>query len=68
MGWAMSEIGSLIDGFTNLDKNDPYDNGLGLEDVNKVEITDKDESGITLQLVSSCNDWSEIVKVVKVTA
>ena len=52
IGWCFNKNKTLIDDFAKLDKEDPFDNGLSLADVNCVEITDRSCNGITLELRS----------------
>lgn len=66
LGWCFKNIKILIDDFAKLDKEDPFDNGLSLVDVNCVEITDKSYNEITLELRSKTSEHNQIVKIIKI--
>ena len=51
MGWAMTGIGELIDGFEKLDKEHPYDNGYSYADVTDIEIIEASEEAIQVKLI-----------------
>lgn len=41
MGWCFYYLNDVIEGFELLDKSNPYDNEYTLDDVNEVEIVEK---------------------------
>lgn len=66
LGWCMTEIGDLISGFEKLDIEKPYDNGLTYNDVDRIDIIDKDESGVTVQLVSQFDGNEQIISIERI--
>ena len=66
MGWCMPEIGYILDSFKKLDKAYPFDNQFTLEDVNDVEIVNRDVGCVVLHLLNKSYGVTNIVKVVKI--
>ena len=66
MDWAFRKLGDVIEGFERLDKEKPFDNGLGYEDVNEVELVSGDEEGVVLHLLNRFDGFKTIVKVVEI--
>ncbi len=59
-------IAYLREKFDELDKNIPYDNGFSYDDVNKVNINDKNENYIELYLCNEFDGEENIIKVIKI--
>ena len=68
MGWAFHGIGELIDGFTKLDQEQPYDNGFTLNDVWTGEVLYRDDASVTMLLINNAMGQKSIVKVVEINA
>lgn len=66
MDYCIPDFDKIINGFEELDKIYPYDNGLNITDVNQVDIVEIDKSSITLHLKYRFYDETYIVKVLKV--
>jgi len=66
MGWCMTGIGELIDGFEKLDKEKPYDNGFTYNDVQRIDMIDWDETGITVQLINVFDGEESIVSIERI--
>ena len=66
IGWAFRKLGDVIEGFEMLDKIHPYDNGYTLDDVDEVEIIEKQEEYINLHLINKSYDKKFIVKNIKI--
>lgn len=77
LGCGIIDPTIIWDGFTELDKSEPYDNGFGLNDVSKIEIMDRnyvattdwnseDESLAWIQYAFVHHDYDGIEHIVKV--
>ena len=67
MGWCFSNIGDIIDGFSKLDEEYPYDNGFLYCDVNDVEIAFKSDDELVIHLLYKFDGVKHIVKIQKYT-
>jgi hypothetical protein len=65
MGWCFSKLGDVLDGFAQLDKEKPYDNGFSYRDVNETRIVSCGEDGLVLQLICRFDGIYNIVKIVQ---
>lgn len=52
MGACIPNLGEIKKEFSKLDKTNPYDNGLALTDVTRIDIIDKTDSSLKLALIS----------------
>lgn len=66
MGWAFRGIGKLIDGFRELDEEDPYDTGYEIKDAESADILWHHEGTMTLLLRTGAHDGNEIVGIMDV--
>ena len=67
MSWCFEYLGDVIDGFSKLDIESPYDNGFSYSDVNDVEIAFKSDDELTIHLLHKFDGVKYIVKVEKYT-
>ena len=67
MGWCFKYLGDVIDGFSKLDIESPYDNGFSYSDVNDVEIAFKSDDELIIHLLHNFDGVKHIVKVEKYT-
>lgn len=65
MGWCFANIGDIIDGFSKLDEEYPYDNGFSYSDVNDVEIAFKSDNELVIHLLYKFEGINHIVKIQK---
>lgn len=66
MAWCFGKIADVIDGFELLDKSEPYDNGLTFDDITSVEIAEKEEDFLILNLLNIFYGEKQIVKRIKI--
>ena len=64
--WAFDALNDILDGFKQLDEEEPYDNGFTFEDVNRAEVVWSDENEVCLHLIHSYYGVDSIVKVVSI--
>ena len=67
MSWCFEYLGDVIDGFSKLDIESPYDNGFSYSDVNDVEIAFKSDDELIIHLLHNFDGVKHIVKVEKYT-
>ena len=67
MSWCFEYLGDVIDGFSKLDIESPYDNGFSYSDVNDVEIAFKSDDELIIHLLHKFDGVKHIVKVEKYT-
>lgn len=65
MSWCFSKLGDIIDGFSKLDEENPYDNGFSYGDVNDVDIVYKSDDELVIHLIHKFEGEKYIVKVQK---
>lgn len=68
MSWCFEYLGDVIDGFSKLDIESPYDNGFSYSDVNDVEIAFKSDDELIIHLLYNFDGVKHIVKVEKYTS
>lgn len=66
MSWAMTDIDVLVREFERLDVEKPFDSGFTYDKVNEVMLMDRDETGVTVRLVTWFDGLKRVVSVERI--